>query len=445
VDVDVMGTYARERVVEPPQLRDLRTACVAPRPKTLADTGLNPMLLCELLEKHLYDSGAVTMATLGRRTALAGPILEEALGFLRNEGRIEVRGPQAHENSPRYALTARGRSSAQDSMARSGYIGPAPVPLDSYTKVVRSQAVGGRVVTRERLHQVFADLVIDPLVLDRLGPALNSGKAIFVYGAAGTGKTYVTQRLARVLDDEVLVPYAIAVGDAVIQVFDPTVHSESGKAPGGLLLDEGHDPRFVLCRRPLVVAGGEMNAEMLEVQFDPATRQYRAPLQLKATNGMFIVDDLGRQRVAPQIVLNRWIVPMEEGLDHLTLSTGQHFTALFDLILIFSTNLCPAELADDSFLRRIGYKIRFNQLSCTDYHEIGKQVCMEHGVDYDPAVCQGVIDRLHGPNKIAMLPCHPRDLIDMALDHSAYLGQGDELRPEALEWAWNSYFVNTND
>lgn len=440
-----MEGYANELVAEGHNLLNLRAACIAPRPKRVSETGLSLTFLCDLLEKHLYDAGVVTIATLGSRTALAGPILEEALRFLRTEGRVEVRGPTTDEASLRYALTERGRSSARDCLARSGYIGPAPVPLDSYTEVVRTQSVSERVVTRERMHDAFTDLVIDPALLDRLGPALNSGKAIFVYGAAGTGKTYVTQRLARVLDDAVLVPYAIAVGEAVIQMFDPAAHSRFGKAASGLLLDEGHDPRFVLCRRPVIIAGGELSAEMLEVQFDPATRQYRAPLQLKATNGLFIVDDMGRQRVAPQVVLNRWIVPMEEGLDHLALSTGQHFTALFDLILVFSTNLRPAELADDAFLRRIGYKIHFEPLTADNYHRVWKQVCGEHGVDYDPAVCQRVIEQLHAPWKVPLLPCHPHDLIDMALDHAAYLGLEDELRPEALEWAWNSYFVKTDD
>ena len=423
---------------------DLRSAPVtrlAPRPKTLSETGLRLSLICDLLAKHLYDAGTLTLPALRQRVALAGPILEEALAFLRREARIEVRGPTPDESTLRYALTERGRSAAQDAMVRSGYLGPAPVPLEAYSQIVREQSVHDRLVTRELIRSAFSDVVLDAEMLDRLGPALNSGKAIFVYGEPGTGKTYITQRLSRLVGDTVLVPHAIAVGDTIIQLFDPAVHIPVGGPSSGVLLDDGHDPRFVLCRRPLVITGGELVPEMLEVQLDPTTRQFRAPLQLKATNGMLIIDDLGRQRVSPKVVLNRWIVPMEEGRDYLSLPTGQHFTALFDLILVFSTNLRPGELADEAFLRRIGYKIQFEALTPERYHEIWRQVCEQHGVAYDRSVCQGVIDLLHRPAKVPLLPCHPRDLIDMALDHAAYFGTGDVLEPNALEWAWKNYFV----
>jgi len=421
---------------------ELRAAALAPRPKSVADTRLRLSLLCDLLEKHLYDAGVLTLPALSRRSALAGPILDEALAFLRREGRIEVRGPSPDEATLRYALTERGRSSAQDALTRSGYMGPAPVPLDAYSLIVREQSVHDRMVTRELMRAAFSDVVLDGEMLDRLGPALNSGKAIFVYGEPGTGKTYVTQRLSRLVGDAVLVPHAIAIGETIIQVFDAAVHIPVSTPNSGVLLDHGHDPRYVLCRRPLVITGGELSLEMLEVQFDPTTRQFRAPLQLKATNGMLIIDDLGRQRIPARAVLNRWIVPMEEGRDYLTLQTGQHFAAIFDLILVFSTNLRPQDLADEAFLRRIGYKIQFEALTPPQYHEIWKQVCEQHGVLYDPVVCQQVIERLHGPAQIPLLPCHPRDLIDMALDHGAYFGGSEQLGPDALEWAWKNYFVD---
>jgi hypothetical protein len=421
-----------------------RAECIAPRPKTTAETGLSLTFLGDLVEKHLFEAGVLTLGVMLKRTALAGPILEEILGFLRREGRLEIRARTAEDHGLRYALTERGRASAQASLERSGYIGPTPVPLEVYTEVVRTQTVRDRMVRRERMHQAFTDVVLDPKVLDRLGPALNSGKALFVHGAPGTGKTYVTQRLIRLLDDAALVPHAVAVADAVIQLFDPALHVPLQQAePAQVLLHDGYDPRFALCRRPLVMTGGELTADMLEVQFDPATRRYQAPLQLKATNGMFILDDLGRQRVPPHAILNRWIVPMEEGIDHFKLHSGQHFSVLCDLVLIFSTNLDPLELADDAFLRRIGYKIEFTSLTTDQYHAVWKQVCALHAVDYDPAVCQLVIDKLHVPTKTPLLPCHPRDLIDMALDHSAYVGETDELRIDSLHWAWQNYFLNS--
>jgi len=422
-----------------------RAAGIAPRPKTIAETGLSLTFLADLLEKHLFEAGVLTVGAMVKRMGCAGPIVEEILNFQRREGRVEIRARTADDHGLRYALTERGRASAQVALERSGYVGPAPVPLAVYTEVVRTQTVRDRLVRRERMHEAFADVVLDREILDRLGPALNSGKALFVYGSAGTGKTYITQRLIRLLDDAALVPHAVAVGDAVIQLFDPALHVPLQPAePSALLLDDGYDPRFVLCRRPLVMTGGELTTDMLEVQFDPATRRYQAPLQLKATNGMFILDDLGRQRVPPHVVLNRWIVPMEEGSDHLQLHSGQHFSVLFDLVLVFSTNLDPEELADDAFLRRIGYKIRFTSLTNDQYHDIWRQVCELHAVDYDPAVCQTVIDTLHGPTGTPLMPCHPRDLIDMALDHAAYLGDADALRTESLCWAWQNYFLTTD-
>jgi len=423
-----------------------RAACIAPRPKTVAETGLSLTFLGDLLEKHLYDAGVLGLGAMIKRCGLAGPIIEDILNFLRREGRVEVHARIADDHGLRYALTERGRASAQASFERSGYVGPAPVPLEVYTEVVRTQTVRHRLVTRDRMLGAFREVVLDRSMLDRLGPALNSGKAIFVYGAAGTGKTYITQRLIRLLDDAALVPHALAVGHTVIQVLDPALHVPlQASEPAQVLLDDGYDPRFVLCRRPLVMTGGELTADMLEVQFDPGTRRYQAPLQLKATNGMFILDDLGRQRVAPRAVLNRWIVPMEEGTDHLRLHTGQHFSVLFDLVLVFSTNLDPGELADDAFLRRIGYKIGFTGLTVDQYHEIWKQVCALHAVDYDPAICQLVIDKFHTPTGTPLLPCHPRDLIDMALDHSAYHGEMDDLRIDSLRWAWQNYFLNSDN
>jgi hypothetical protein len=423
----------------------LRAASIAPRPVTIADTGLSLDFLAELIEKLLHNNGVQTRPALAKCSALAGPILEDVLGFLRNEARIETRGPAGVELGLRYALTDKGRQSAQAAFARSGYAGPAPVPLGMYTELARAQSTRERVIGRERMHAAFADVVLDPTTLDRLGPAVNSGKAIFVYGEPGTGKTYITQRLSRLLDDAVLIPHAVCTGQTVIRVFDQAVHIPVGTVNSGLLLDEGYDPRLVLCRRPLLFTGGDLVPEMLEVQFDADTRSLRAPLQMKAMNGMLIIDDLGRQSVPPQQLLNRWIVPMEDGRDFLRLANGEHLCVPFDMLLVFSTIMNPAELADAAFLRRIGYKIRFEPLTPAEYHEIWKQVCVQCGIEYDADICQGVIDGLHTPAQVPQLPCHPRDLIGMALDHAAYFGGTGELRLQTLEWAWNNYFVKLDN
>lgn len=415
---------------------------IAPRPQSIAATGLSLAFLSELAEKHLFEGGVLTMRDLVMRLALCGPLLEEILAFLRKEGRIEVRTQIKDEMGLRYGLTERGRGSALAAQMVSGYIGPAPVPLKQYVSVVEAQSVRACTVRRERMHAAFADMVMDQSMLDRLGPALNSGKAIFVYGAPGTGKTYTTQRFARLFDDACLIPHAISVGDTVIRIYDASVHRMLEEGAPSMMLNRGHDPRYVLCRRPVVITGGELAEHMLEVQYDPATRQYRAPLQLKANGGIFILDDLGRQRIPPATLLNRWIVPMEEKVDYLSLSTGQHFRTPFDVVLVFSTNLRPEALVDDAFLRRIGYKIEFQSLAPAQYHAIWQRVCEDSDVGYDAAVCQFVVDDLHGPARTPLLPCHPRDLIGMAIDRLEYLGEHAQLSPDALRWAWDNYFVN---
>jgi hypothetical protein len=421
----------------------LDAAHIAPRPQTLAATGLPTSFLVDLLEKHLFEGGVLSMRDLVARTALSGRLLEELLGFLRKEGRIEVRAQHGDNQGLSYALTERGRGSAMSSLMVSGYVGPTPVPLDQYVEAVRMQSARGRSVTRARMSAAFADTVLDPAMLDRLGPAMNSGKALFVYGAPGTGKTFITQRLARLFDDTCLIPHAIAIGDTVVRVFDASVHRQFQENSPVILLSRGHDPRYVLCQRPLVITGGELTAEMLEVQFDPATRQYRAPLQLKANGGMLILDDLGRQRIPPTTILNRWILPMEEGVDYLSMNTGQHFRTPFDVILVFSTNLQPQELVDDAFLRRIGYKIGFRALTVEQYHLIWRRICEINDVRYEADVCQFMIDSLYAPSATALLPCHPRDLIGMALDRVTYLDEQRGLSSDALRWAWDNYFVTT--
>jgi hypothetical protein len=424
--------------IDPEQLQ---AASVAPRPQTLEATGLSHGFLCELTEKHLFEGGVLSIRELARRSALSGRLLEDILNFLRKEGRIEIRAKEADDQGLRYGLTERGRGSALAALTHSGYIGPAPVPLADYAQVVRMQSVRARSVTRAHMHRAFADVILDPSMLDRLGPAMNSGKAIFVYGEPGTGKTFVTQKLARLFDEQCLIPHAVAIGDAVIRVYDSSIHRQSLQPSPTLMLNVGHDPRYVVCKRPVVTTGGELTADMLEVQFDPATRQYRAPLQLKANGGIFILDDLGRQRVPPATVLNRWIVPMEEGADYLTLNTGQHFATPFDVILVFSTNLQPDDLADGAFMRRIGYKIRFDALTAEQYHAIWRGVCEDNDIAYDAAVCQFTIDALHAQTHTPMLPCHPRDLIGMAIDRMEYLEGDGGLRTDLLSWAWENYFV----
>jgi hypothetical protein len=296
------------------------------------------------------------------------------------------------------------------------------------------------------MREAFAGVVLREELLDQFGPAMNSGRAIMIYGPAGTGKTYISQRLIRLFHDAVWIPHAIAINETVVEIFDPQVHKplpiEAG--PRSLRMDQGVDRRLLRCRRPIIITGGELTLDMLDIRFDPYTRLYQAPLQLKASNGIFIIDDLGRQRVAPVDLFNRWIVPMEEKTDYLNLGGGRHCEIPFDLVLVFSTNLNPLQLADEAFLRRIGYKLHFGYLQPDEYERIWQQECEKLGIPYDPELAAYAIERLHRPENMPLLPCHPRDLLGMALDYQRYQGADDwqTLSPKTLIWAWRNYFVS---
>jgi hypothetical protein len=438
MDIQLVKTDAvRAQVLQDDPLQQL-----APRPRTLDDTGLSRNFLAELVAKHLYSAGVLTLRQLSERIALAGPVLEDLILFLRAEAYIEVRSAIG-DNGLRYALTDRGRALALDALYKSGYMGRAPVPLADYTRVARAQTMHQRTISRQHMESVFADLVLNAGLLEQLGPAMHSGRPIFVYGPAGAGKTYVASRLARLFDDSILVPHAIAVGDTVVQFFDPVYHKRVSETaePGQMMLDFGHDPRYLHCYRPMVMTGGELTLDMLELTYDAGTKQYHAPLQLKANNGVCMIDDLGRQRVQPVDLLNRWIVPMEERRDFLALGSGEHFPVPFEVVLIFSTNLDPLDLADEAFLRRLGYKIRFDYLEHGEFIAIWRQVCEERGLDYDAGLVNDLIEQRYKTEQRPMLPCHPRDLIGLALDLARYHGKDNVISANELNAAWQSYFV----
>jgi len=420
---------------------------LAPRPTQLEDTGLSETFVADLVAKQLLDRGSLTIAELSSMLALAGSIIERILNFMRGEARIEVKPRTGHEQALSYALTEAGRASALDAMMRSGYVGPAPIPLKHYARVARAQTIHGRSVAKSAMRAAFNDVVIEPELLDRLGPSLNSGRAIFLYGSAGTGKTYISQKLSRLFYDLTLVPHAIAIDDVVVQVFDHQLHKVVSHDVGDerIMLERGHDPRFNVCERPVAITGGELTGGMLEIRYDPATRLYEAPLQLKANNGIFIIDDMGRQRITPKELFNRWIVPLEEKRDYLDLGYGKHFSVPFDVILMFSTNIHPLELADEAFLRRIGYKIEFKTLSPELYSRIWDDVCREFRVVCEPDVLEFVFHELHAVHGVPLLPCHPRDLLGMAVDHAVYSDEPRRVTKGHMQWAWDNYFVSVGD
>ena len=419
---------------------------LAPQPRTIRETGLADNLLGDLVCKHLFDAGVLDMPRLVERLALTGAVLEEVLAFLRKDGRVEVLGQGSGQGSGlalRYGLTERGRSAARDALARSGYIGAAPYPASAYRALLKMQTIHHGRICAGDMQAAFAGVVLTQAMLDQLGVAVNSGRAIMIYGPAGTGKTYVSTRLIRLFDEAIWVPYAIAVNDAVIEIYDPQVHRrlDDRERQPNLLLDEGIDRRLLRCKRPVVITGGELSMEQLDIRYDPVARQYQAPLQLKASNGLFIIDDMGRQRMPPAELFNRWIVPMEERRDFLNLGGGGHCELPFDLILVFSTNLNPLELADEAFLRRIGYKLHFDYLKPPEYERIWRLESERLGIAHDPHLLGYLLHRLYESEGMPLVPCHPRDLLSMALDRQRYLGGSGPLSPHELDWAWRNYFV----
>lgn len=404
----------------------------------LSQLGLSFNFLSELLIKHLHTSGILNQRELVSNLAIPWNVIETILVRLKREASVEPLLSVDGTSNLRYKLTDKGRSEAIDAIERNGYVGYAPVPLDLYTETVKSQSVRNVVVTKESILDAFGNTVLDESVLSRVGPAMNSGRPIFIYGPSGTGKTYVTKKLTKLLGDEVLIPYAINVNNLIVQVFDPIVHKPiQGKV--------SPDPRYALCRRPEIITGGELTIDMLEIQYDPNHKIYRAPLQLKATNGLYIIDDLGRQKAGADEILNRWIVPLEEKIDYLTFGTGQRFPVIFDVILVFSTNVKPRDLADEAFLRRLGYKIKFDYCSLESYVAIWKDLSLERSIPFDEELLIQLIRSYYSVNKIPLLPCHPRDLLQLISDTCKFQRIPPRVNSETWKFAIDNYFVSLNE
>jgi hypothetical protein len=433
------------RRVIPEQLVAARLAALAPRPATLSATGLSAELLGDLASKLLLRSGVLSLSVLADRLAIAGTILLDVLALLRREARIEVRPGGGTESELCYTLTERGRQLALHALHRDGYVGPAPVGLEDYARLVAAQSVHGRRINRSIMQQALQGAAVTDELRDRLGAAMHSGRAIFLYGAAGTGKTFVAGKLQRALPSEMLMPHALLVNGAIVRLFDPTLHKsvELLDPASPLLLGTGFDRRYACCERPAIHVGGELELSMLDVERISATRELLAPLQLKANNGMLIIDDLGRQRCTAEQILNRWIVPMEERIDHFSIGGGAYFSVPFDLVLIFSTNLSPEMLADDALQRRLGYKIEFAPISPELYMQVWRQTCTALQLPFERGLVDFTIEQLHRRHGIELLPVHPRDLLNMVVDRLRYEERELTLDRELLIWAWNSNFLHS--
>jgi DNA-binding MarR family transcriptional regulator len=414
-------------------------------PQSIQDLGLPWLFLGQLTLKHCFYMDVFTLGDLAERLKVSASIISEVLDYLKKAKWVEVRGPDpmnpvvtALSLANRHSLTDGGRRQAAQLLEYDAYTGPAPVVLKDYWRQVTHQSIGKVGVTPDHIQRALKGLVLSAEILEQVGVAAVSGKPLFLYGPAGNGKTVIAQRLGRIWQDEILVPYAIFVDGQVIQVFDEITHARSEEADSG---GERVDRRWVRCRRPVVTVGGELILDMLDLAYKPTLKYFEAPLQLKANNGVFIVDDFGRQHIPPQELLNRWIIPLENRQDFLRLRTGQKFAVPFDQFIVFATNLEPRSLVDDAFLRRLRSKVKVDYVTRTQFVEIFRLCCDQYRLEFDPAAVEYLLGRYYDDGQRPLTTCHPRDLLEQILDYCRFHQLPPRLTPENLDRACHSYFV----
>lgn len=413
-----------------------------PAPRNLIETGLPQAFLVDLTLKMLAQRGSLSLQDLAWQIHLPRGVLGPVVDFVRNERLAEIGRGGMPELDAQYQLTDKGHARAVEAARRCSYTGPAPVPLELYQAIVTAQAVSNERFEAIDVRHALADVVLDPELVDRIGAAMNSGRAMLLYGPPGSGKTYIAELLARLARGSIAVPYALFVGGEIVQVYDPIFHEAIEQAGPIGLLERTHDRRWQVCRRPMIVSGGELTLAMLDLQFDEQTRFYQAPPHMKANGGIYVVDDLGRQLVSPRDLMNRWIVPLDRRRDYLSLHNGFKFSVPFEMTVVFSTNLQPAQLADEAFLRRFGYKILVGPVDPGSYRTLFERVCDELGVRFDAQGLEWLLRERHHRTGRALLACYPRDLIGRVRDLAVYQREPAEMSEESLARAWSVYFIH---
>jgi predicted ATPase with chaperone activity len=406
-----------------------------PAPESVAEVGVRQAFLEELALKILFVAGPMSLRELAVQARLPFGVVKELLHRLRAEQLCEVTGITG--NIPEIAITSPGRSRALELLSFNQYAGPAPVSLASYVKQVRQQSVRHVEIHPPDVRRAFAHLVLDAKILGKLGTAMNSGTSIFLYGPTGTGKSTIAAALSRaVAVDLVWVPFAVEVDGQVISVYDPNVHTQGTDS-----IPHNSDARWMLCHRPTVLVGGELTLEMLELQLNSITKFYTAPMQMKANNGVLIIDDFGRQRLRPEELLNRWVVPLDRGIDFLTLAGGKKVEVPFELFIVFATNLDPATLVDAAFLRRIQTKIKVDAVSEQQFHQIFRGVCSEFRLEYHAGVVDALIEVIRSKLKEPLRACYPRDIVNQIRWAARYEQREPTLDREAVLTAVEAYFA----
>ncbi|MEM1305127.1 MAG: AAA family ATPase, partial [Planctomycetota bacterium] len=411
-----------------------------PEPEALTDTGVSPVLVEGLVCKYLLQVGSAPGRQIAQQVALPFGGLEPLLSDLRARQIVFHQG-QAPLNDYYYALTDQGAARARAAMAACAYVGPTPVPLEDYIVSVEAQSIRAEAARRERLIEAFADINVEPQMLEMLGPAVNSGAGLFLYGAPGNGKTTIAKRITKCFGSHIWMPHAVIDDGVIIKLYDAACHEPVEAAGDSLLKTASCDPRWIKVRRPTVVVGGELTMESLEVRHDPVTNVSEASLQMKSNCGCLLIDDFGRQRIEPTDLLNRWIIPLENRHDFQTLASGKKIQVPFDQLIIFSTNLEPNDLADEAFLRRIPYKVEVDDPSVEEFRKLFEFACGAVGCVYRPEAVDYLVQKHYRPAGRPLRRCQARDLVQQIANYCAYQGTPVELRPDYLDRAVAGYFT----
>lgn len=419
--------------------------------KTVEDTGLDPVLLMTLVLKMISVYGLEKASEISEEIKLPNAVVTSLLESARERALIESRGSAAQTLTAevRFALSGKGKEWVNDAMGQSQYVGPAPVSLHAYQMQTERQRISHDRVDQKALANSLSHLVLSDDIKMQLGPAVNFGRALLLYGSPGNGKTSIALALARSFQQFIYVPYCIEVSGQIINIYDPEIHTEVDVEPESTdpastrskLRRSMADHRWVRCRRPIAVTGGELTLEMLDLNFNEFSKFYEAPLQVKATGGVFVIDDFGRQMATPEQVLNRWVVPLERGFDYLTLHTGKKFPIRFDGLVIFSTNLPPKKLLDAAMMRRIPYNFLIGAPNKEDYIKIFDQACISAGVKNIPEIMPFLMDEVYGKGKLPMARYQPRFIIEHVVSKCRYQGEPAKLTVELVKEATEHLYI----
>ncbi len=411
-----------------------------PSPRTVEETGLDPGFLLDHMLRTIRRLGGETVTEIAGRLHVAPGVIEALIEAARESKLIQPLGARGANVAAelRYELTETGRARAVSAFEACAWVGPAPVPHRQFVEQIGRQSIRAERIDRDRLEEALRGLTLSERVVQAVGPAANSAASMLLYGPPGNGKSSIARAIAHAFRDVVFIPYAVELDREVIALYDATVHQAAPvmRPESGLRLTLGFDKRFVVCRRPVVSTGGELTLDMLDLAYNPASRIYEAPLQLKAAGGVFVIDDFGRQREAPQALVNRWIVPLERHVDYLTLRTGRKLETPFDTLVIFSTNIPPRELVDEAALRRIRHKIEIAPPGRDQFLRIMAETCRERGVEIDEASLAYLLAALYAAEGKGFAAFHPGFLLDQIEAIAAYEGVEPRLDPDFLRRAW---------